>query len=222
MNNIQTNIPMQRTGGLLVRALKAALHTQFGKGIAFFAGLKGFDRMVAMHLKFLREYQREKLANGEQVMKGDDGISRVYSAPKLAALAFNSRVDKGAALQASLMSGSALGSCVSPLPPIYVALSTASLSAAKGDTTLASETVVAGIARALGTAQNYVVPASLDAAASYDVYKQFTLTGAGTTVVSTALFDAPSTGNMFAEVNFGSSAVMATNDILQVTWTVNI
>jgi hypothetical protein len=147
----------------------------------------------------------------------------VYAKPSMFQFSYNSRVNKGAALQASLMSGSALGSCASPLPPIYIALSTASLTPAYGDTTLASETVVAGIARALGTVQNYVSPGTVvDAAASYDIYKQFTLTGAGTTVVSSALFDAASTGNMFAEANFGSSAVMATNDILQVTWTVNI
>ena len=123
---------------------------------------------------------------------------------------------------ASLLAGSALGGISSPLPPLYIALSTASLSPDKADTTLASETSVAGIARALGAAQNYVAPSTLDGAASFDIYKQFTLTGANTTVVSTALFDAGSVGNMFAEVNFGSSATMATNDILQVTWTINL
>jgi hypothetical protein len=150
-----------------------------------------------------------------------DGEAWLY-AREAASFVYNSRVNKGADLQASLMSGSSLNSITSPLPPKYIALSTASLTPAAGDTTLTSETVVAGIARALGTVQNYVAPASLDAAASYDVYKQFTLTGAGTTVVSSALFDAASTGNLFVEANFGSSAVMATNDILQVTWTVNL
>jgi len=36
------------------------------------------------------------------------------------------------------------------------------------------------------------------------------------------LFDAVSTGNLFAEANFSSSAVLVTGDLLQVTWTINI
>ncbi len=135
---------------------------------------------------------------------------------------YNSRVNKGAALQASLMAGSSLGSCTSPLPPLYIALSTSSLTPAAGDTTLTGETSKTGLARALGTAQNYVAATTLDGAASYDVYKQFTLTDSATTVVSAALFDAASTGNMFVEANLSSSAVMVTFDVLQVTWTVNL
>jgi hypothetical protein len=208
MSEIKTNIPVQRKQNIWIRLVKTFLKTQVGKHIAFTLGIKGFDRVGYSLVKF-KGYDK-------------DG-NKVYAKPSLFRFSYNSRVNKGAALQASLMSGSALGSCASPLPPIYIALSTASLTPAYGDTTLASETVVAGIARALGTVQNYVSPGTVvDAAASYDIYKQFTLTGAGTTVVSSALFDAASTGNMFAEANFGSSAVMATNDILQVTWTVNI
>jgi hypothetical protein len=208
MSDIKTNIPVQRKQSFWIRLVKSFLKTQIGKHIAFTLGIKGFDRVGYSLIKF----------------KGfDKNGNKVYAKPSLFQFSYNSRVNKGAALQASLMSGSALGSCASPLPPIYIALSTASLTPAYGDTTLASETVVAGIARALGTVQNYVSPGTVvDAAASYDIYKQFTLTGAGTTVVSSALFDAASTGNMFAEANFGTSAVMATNDILQVTWTVNI
>jgi len=201
-------VPLQRQTGLFARLLKKFLLTQVGKHLAFQFGLRGFNRVGYQLIKF----------------KGfDKDGNKIYAKPGLLNFVYNSRVNKGAALQASLMSGSALGSISSPLPPLYIALSTASLTPAYGDTTLTSETVVAGIARALGTAQNYVSPGTtVDGAASYDVYKQFTLTGAGTTVVSTGLFDAASTGNLFAEVNFGTSAVMATNDILQVTWTVNI
>jgi hypothetical protein len=120
------------------------------------------------------------------------------------------------------MTGTSLGSITTPLPAKYIALSTSSLTPVKTDTTLTGETVVAGLARVLGTIQNYVAPSTLDGAASFDIYNSFTLTGTATTVVSTALFDAVSTGNMFAEVNFASSATMTTNDVLQVTWTVNI
>lgn len=193
---IQSTIPLQRQTTWYARLLKSLLMTKVGKKVGFHLGLRGFNRVVMQHIR----------------------EGKVIST----ALQYNSRVDKGAAQQASLMAGSSLGSITTPLPAIYIALSTSSLTAAKGDTTLSGETSVTGIARALGTVQNYVAPSVLDGAASYDIFKSFTLTGANTTVVSSALFDAASVGNMFAEANLSSSAVMVTNDILQVTWTVNI
>lgn len=208
MSEIKTNIPVQRKQNIWITLVKAFLKTQIGKHIAFTLGIKGFDRVGYSLIKF-KGYDK-------------DG-NKVYAKPGLFQFSYNARVNKGAAQQASLMSGSSLGSISTPLPAIYIALSTASLTPAYGDTTLTSETAVAGIARALGTVQNYVSPGTtVDGAASYDVYKSFTLTGTATTVVSSALLDAASTGNMFAEANFGSSAVMATSDIIQVTWTVNI
>lgn len=221
-------LPLHRRSGLWVRLLKLLVKTQIGKHIAFMAGLKGFDRVGQRVLKFVRVYQKgEKVKRGEVVLSHHDepnipaGEMRVYL-PQRFQFSYNSRVNKGAALQASLMSGSSLGSITSPLPPIYVALSVSSITPASGDTTLNGETSVTGLGRALGTVQNYVAPTAVDAAASYDVYKSFTLTGSATTVVSSGLFDASSTGNLFAEANFSSSAAMATNDILQVTWTINI
>ena len=201
-------MPLQRRTSLFARLLKKFLLTQVGKQLAFSFGLRGFNRVGYQLIKF----------------KGfDKDGNKTYANPGLLNFVYNSRVNKGAAQQASLMSGSTLGGITTPLPAIYIALSTASLTPAYGDTTLASETVVAGIARAVGAVQNYVSPGTtVDGAASYDIYKQFTLTGGATTVVSTGLFDATSAGNLFAEVNFGTSAAMATNDILQVTWTVNI
>ena len=207
MSNIETNVPVQRKQNIWIKLAKRFLKTQAGKHIAFTLGIKGFDRVGYSLIKF-KGYDK-------------DG-NKVYAKPSLFQFSYNARVDKGAAQQASLMSGATLGGISTPLPGKYIALSTSSLTPAKGDTTLTGETAVAGIARVAGTVQNYVAPSVVDGAASYDIYNQFTLTGAGTTVVSSALFDAVSTGNMFAEANFGSSAVMATNDILQVTWTVNI
>lgn len=154
-------------------------------------------------------------------IKGFNRVGIVLNGKPLG-FTYNARVNKGAALQASLMAGSALGSVSSPLAPLYVALSTSTLTPAAGDTTLSGETTKTGVARALGTAQNYVAASTLDGAASYDVYKSFTLTDTATTIVSAALFDAASTGNMFAEANLASSAVMATNDVLQLTWTINL
>ena len=204
--NINIAPPVQRTDTFWVRLAKRLLKYQIVKHICFTLGLKGFDRVGYQVLKF----------------KGYDASGKPIYKPQGFQFSYNSRVNKGAALQATLMAGSALGGVTGAAALLYIALSTASLTPDKADTPLASETVVAGIARALGAAQNYVAATTLDGAASYDVYKEFTLTGAGTTVVSSALFDAASTGNLFAEANFVSSAVLATNDKLQVTWTINL
>ncbi len=226
--NAQTIIPVQRSTALWVRILKRILKFQIVKHIAFELGIKGFDRAGYRVIKFNRKWKGEKLGRNEILLSHRDsdaipeGERWVYFKPSRFCFSYNSRVDKGAALQASLMSNTALGGISSPAAPNYIALSTSTLTPAKGDTTLTGETSVAGLGRALGTVQNYVAPSTLDGAASYDVYKQFTLTGANTTVVSTALFDAASVGNMFAEVNFASSAVMATNDLIQVTWPCNL
>ena len=124
----------------------------------------------------------------------------------------------------SLITGASQNSIVTPLPPLYIALSTATLTPAAADTTLASEiTAVAGLTRSIGAVQSYTRATVLDGAASYVVYKLFTLTGSATTVVSAALFDNThaTPGNMFVEANLASSAVMATNDTLGVSWTIN-
>lgn len=179
------------------RFIKRILHTKVGAYLAYKAGIAGFNRIDAIH--------RDSFGNIK-------GLSHSY----------NSRVDKGGDLIASLITGASQNSITSPLPPKYIALSTATLTPAHGDTTLASETSVAGLGRALGTQGSYVTPTTLDGAASYTVTKTFTLTGSTTTVVSAALFDAVSTGNMFVEANLSSSAAMATNDTLSITWTVNL
>lgn len=199
--------PLQRHGSFWIRLLKLFLKTQLGKAIAFRLGLKGFDRVMAVIGRF-KGYDENGQAKYEY-----EYLTPVY----------NARVDAGAAVQASVMSGSTLGGVTSPAAPKYIALSTSSLTPAKGDTTLSGETSASGLARAVGTIQNYVAPSSLDGAASYDVYKLFTNTSAGSvTVQSSALFDASSTGNMFAEANLSTSATLAVNDTLAITWTVNI
>lgn len=173
--------------------IKKFLHTRIGARIGFWLGVSGYNRLVVTK-------------NG-----------------KVVARAYNSRTDKGAALMASLLTGSSLGSISSPLPPLYMALSTSTLTPAKGDTTLAGETVVSGLARALGTAGSYVAPSTLDGAASYTVSHSFTMGATGpTTIASMGLFDASSSGNLFAEVNFGASSILALNDVIVPTWTINI
>lgn len=186
--------------------MKRFLHTKIGAKIGYYAGITGFNRLEATVLK-LKGYDKE----GQPIYKRKKSI-----------FSFNARVDKGAALTASLLTGTALGSIASPLPPLYIALSTSTLTPAKTDTTLTGETVVAGVARALGTVGSYTAPSTLDGAASYVLSKTFTLTGAATTIVSSAIFDAVSTGNMFVEANLSSSAVLSTGDQLVIQWTINL
>lgn len=178
------------------RIIKRFLHTRIGARIGFMLGLSGYNTIVATI----------KRANGK--------IEVIRS--------FNSRVDKGADLCASLMTGAAQNSISNPLPPKYIALSTSSLTPAHGDTTLSGETSASGLARALGT-QTYTGTTTLDAAAYYVVTKTFTNTSAGSvTIVSAALFDASSSGNLFVEGNLASSVILAINDQITINWTVNL
>lgn len=193
---MKTKIPFQfgRYGNIL----KSFLHTRIGARIGYYLRIRGFNRIGVIHTS---------AATGKQAFLG---------------FSYNSRVNKGGDLIASLITGASQNSISSPLPPKYIALSTSTLTPAAGDTTLSGESVVAGLGRALGVQGSYVSPSVLDGAASYTVTKTFTLTGSATTVVSAALFDAVSSGNMFVEANLSSSAVMATNDTIAITWTVNL
>lgn len=212
------NAPLQYT--YFGQLLKRFLHTKIGAAIGYYAGIHGFNRIDAKVSKFVCENNRP-LRKGEFLSSMGDGKVGIYRAGK-SIFSFNARVDKGAALTASLLSGTALGSITSPLPPLYIALSTATLTPAKSDTTLTSESVVSGLGRALGTVGSYTAPSTLDGAASYTLSKVFTLTGSATTVVSAAIFDALASGNMFVEANLSSSAVMSTGDQLTITWTINL
>lgn len=183
--------------------IKSFLHTKIGARVGYFLNISGFNRIGVVHTR----------ANPKWYQRKQEFIG----------FAYNSRVDKGADLISSLITGTSINSITSPLPPKYIALSTSSLTPTKTDTTLSGETSASGLARALGTQGGYVAPSTLDGAASYTVTKTFTNTSAGAvTIVSAALFDAASTGNMFVEANLSSSAIMAINDTLAVTWTVNL
>lgn len=175
--------------------IKWFLHTKIGAWIGYHFGVSSFNQIVAVHIR-----------NGKTIGKS---------------ATFNSRVNKGADLVASLITGTSLNSITSPLPPKYVALSTSSLTPAAGDTTLSGETSVSGLARALGTQGTYTGPASLDSAASYKVTITFTAGGTAT-IQSAALFDAVSSGNMFVEANLSVAVAMLATDTLAITWTINL
>ncbi len=196
--------------------IKRFLHTKLGAFIGFYAGISGFNSIEAVKAKLIREYKGEKLNRKEFIYEG-----KVYK-PVTRSYAFNARTDKGAALTASLMTGTSLGSISSPLPPIYIALSTSVLTPAKSDTTLTSETVVSGLTRALGTIAAYTAPSVLDGGLSYTISNTFTMGAAGpVTINSTALFDASSSGNLYVEGNLSAGSILVNTDILIITWTVN-
>lgn len=191
---MKTTTPLQYT--YLGRMIKKVLHTKLGAKVGFMVGIKGFNSIDAY-------------------------ITRVNGTIEHLSPTYNSRVDKGGDLIASLITGASQNSITSPLPPKYIALSTSSLTPAHGDTTLSGETAASGLARALGTQGTYVTPTTLDGAASYVVSKTFT-SGATATIQSAALFDAASTGNMFVEANLSSSASVVSGDQLTINWTVNL
>lgn len=197
MNIEATKIPFQfsRYGNII----KSFLHTRIGAKIGFYLRIKGFNRV------------------------GVVVTSALTGKKKFLGYSYNSRTNKGADLTASLLTGTSINSITSPLPPKYIALSTSTLTPAKTDTTLTGESSATGLIRALGTQGGYVGPSALDGAASYTVTKAFTNESAGSvTILSSALFDALTVGNLFAEANLGTSAPLAVNDIVTITWTVNL
>lgn len=190
----QTSIPIQYSQ--IGSRIKKLLHTKIGAFVGYHAGISGFNRIDAT------------------IIRSNGRVERLLPT-------YNSRVNVGAALNASLMSGTSLGSITSPLPPKYIALSTSSLTPSATDTTLSGETSATGLARVLGTIGSYSAPASLDSSASYIVSNTFTA-GTTATIVSAALFDAVSSGNMFVEANLSTSAVLSSTDQLIIQWTVNL
>lgn len=191
---MKTSTPIQYT--TLGRMVKSFLHTKLGAYIGYTLGISGFNS-ISVEVR--------------------DSFGNL----KLSSNSYNARVAKGGDLAASLIAGTSFNSITSPLPPKYIALSTSSLTPANGDTTLSGETSASGLARALGTQGSYTSPSVLDGACSYTVSKTFTA-GATATIQSAALFDASSSGNLFAEANLSSAASVVSGDTLAITWTINL
>jgi len=178
--------------------VKYLLHTRYGSFIGFKLGIRGYNRVEPVI----------NLATGQ--------IKRLRPS-------YNSRVNVGAALSASLLSGSTLGGISSPLPPKYIALSTSVLSPASTDTTLSGETSASGLGRTAGTIGGYVAPTILDGGSTYTITHTFTDATGGHTLNSSGLFDASSSGNLFAEANFSAPATLVNpSDTIVITWTINL
>ncbi|HXI99064.1 MAG TPA: hypothetical protein VNG73_08975 [Gemmatimonadaceae bacterium] len=223
MSSLTTKTPFARTPlGLVVNRF---LHTRIGRIVGFAIGISGFNKIEGQVWRFQRYYnETEQLAKDEIVRPvTEGGALGIYRLDRKRLRTFNSRVDAGAALVASLISGTTLGGISAPAVAKYIALSTSSLTPAKGDTTLSGETAASGLARAIATMGTYTAPASLDGGASWVATKTFTNTSAGSvTVVSAAIFDAAASGNMLVEGNLSTSAVLAINDQLIINWTINV
>jgi|GEM_PF-4270138 len=133
----------------------------------------------------------------------------------------NARVDAGALFIANIIGNSGAAS-----PTNYLALSTSSLTPVKADTTLAGEIVTAaGLQRAITAFVNYIAPTVINGAASFQLTKTFTYTGAvQVNVISGALFNAATAGTMLSEGNFSpaQATVNANGDQIAVTWTITI
>ena len=213
-------IPFQYS--VIGKLVKAFLHTKVGAKVGFMIGLGGFNKIVALHYHFQRLYQGGKIKRGEYIRQIENtakfGVFTLTLIPS-----WNSRVNKGGDLSASLISGTSFNSISTPLPPKFMALSTSSLTPAKTDTTLTGETAATGLARVSGTIGGYTGPASLDGACSFTITNTFTNSSGGSvTLQSAALFDAVSSGNMFVEANLSSSVTLANGDQLVLTWTINL
>jgi hypothetical protein len=179
--------------------LKSFLHTRLGAFMGFHLGIRGYNRVSGV----------VKLTSGR--------IKRL-------GWSYNARTNVGAGITAYLMSGSNLASLSSPAVPKYIALSAGTISPLMGDTTLSGETSKSGLARAVGTIGGYSAPTYLDGPASYTITYTFTNnSGSPFTVQSVGLFDASSTGNLFAESNLALAAYLPNpGDQVIVTWNVNI
>jgi len=96
----------------------------------------------------------------------------------------------------------------------FIALTNTAITPGATDTTLSGEIVANGLSRAQGT---YTHSSN---ATTFTIAKTFTATGAQSAQAG-AVFTASSAGTMCYEDTF-TSATLATNDTLSVTWTITI
>lgn len=97
----------------------------------------------------------------------------------------------------------------------YVAVTATAVTPAAGDTTLSGELSANGFTRAQGTV------AHTNGTNATTVTITFTATATQNTVQASALFTASSAGTMSHEATF-TSTNFATNDQLQIVWTLNL
>ena len=137
--------------------------------------------------------------------------------------------DAGKNCSANLLFGTSFANCTSPTLFDDIALSTNDGTGfLAADTFLANEcdgTPDCGTglnARLAGTVSADTV-ASAGGSAVAQIQATFTKTAGGAiTIESAGLFDATTSGNMFAERAFSSGVTLNTNDSIQVTWLITL
>jgi len=128
----------------------------------------------------------------------------------------------------NLVFGTGFANCASPLVFDKIALSTdAGAGFTDADTTLPGECITATCGAGLDARLAGPVTASTVGAAGVNAVVQiqqtFTSTsGIGPTIASAGLFDALSTGNLFALRGFTPTVVVNNGDSIQITWLITV
>ena len=100
----------------------------------------------------------------------------------------------------------------------YIASTESVVTPAVGNTTLTGEISTNGLARADATTKTHTPSTN-----STTLEHTFTASGAFTSVLASATFNAASVGTMPHIANFSTgSGTLATNDTLKITWTLNL
>jgi hypothetical protein len=100
----------------------------------------------------------------------------------------------------------------------YIASTESVITPAVANTTLTGEIATNGLARALAPTRTHTAASN-----STLIENTFTATGAFTSVLASALFNAASAGIMPHIANFATgSGTLATNDTLKISWTNNL
>ena len=100
----------------------------------------------------------------------------------------------------------------------FIASTETSITPAVGNTTLSGEISTNGLARADAGTKTHTAASN-----STLIEHTFTATGAFTSVLASALFNASSAGTMPHIANFATgSGTLATNDTLKISWTNNL
>lgn len=100
----------------------------------------------------------------------------------------------------------------------WVASTESTITPAVGDTTLTGEIATSGLSRADATTKTHTAASNTTL-----IEHTFTASGAFTSVLASALFNASSAGTMPHIANFATgSGTLATNDTLKISWTLTL
>lgn len=126
---------------------------------------------------------------------------------------------------ANLLFGTGFANCSSPAVAKYIALSSSTTAGNynASATALTSELSTNGLQRVAGTLTANQVATGGTNTAIAQLANTFTYSGGSAqTVGGAGLLDAASSGNLFADRQFGSSVTLNTNDQLTVQWQISL